>query len=138
MGGGGQNIGGLGGGPPQWGGIGHGGDPYGGAGFGQGNQGQRNFINAQGKLPGGLGGGALTEGQQNFFQNKGYLPPGFTGGQNMGFLGNQPPKLGGAIGQGQPAQWGGGYPLQGGNDYMSALQHMFGGGTNFGPYTNWM
>jgi hypothetical protein len=141
MGGGGQNLSQLGGTPVLGqGGGGTLGQPGGVLGQGapqSGTQAQANYINAHGALPPGMGGGALNQGQQNFFQNKGYLPPGFTGGTNYGFLNGGQGQGGGTLGQGQkPA----GYVQQGGGgwDISQAFQHLFGGGQNFGPYTNWM
>jgi hypothetical protein len=117
MGGGGQALGGIGGGMSGY----TGGTPLqGGQGFqlpqGLGganiNQGQRNFIMNQGKLPTALGGGAVSQAQQNFL-----------GGQSGGMPQHNSQNM-----------FTGGTPLQGfnapmqGNDYMSALMHMFGGG----------
>jgi hypothetical protein len=133
----------------------------GGGGQDRGNQAQANYINAHGALPPGMGGTALNQGQQNFFANKGYLPPGFTGGTNYGFMnpGGKPPGGGTPVDMnapryGEPPGGGGGgmqkpynmseppgsYNAQGGGgwDISQAFQHLFGGGTNFGPYTNWM
>jgi hypothetical protein len=155
MGGGGQNLSQLGGtaGNYNYGGnYQSGGTPALGQGASQqsGTDAQRNFINAHGALPPGMGGGALNQGQQNFFQNKGYLPPGFTGGTNYGFMnpghgqtGGQPPGGGGHPqwqGAGSSGEPPGSYNAQGGGgwDISQAFQHLFGGGQNFGPYTNWM
>jgi hypothetical protein len=127
MGGGGGQLGGFQGGATNW--MNGGTPPQGGQGFqlpqGLGganiNQGQRNFIMNQGKLPTALGGGSVSQAQQNFL-----------GGQS-----------GGMPHQNSQNMFTGGTPMQGfnapiqGNDYMSALMHMFGGGGG-GWGTNYM
>jgi hypothetical protein len=111
-------------GPPVGGGS-LGGYTYGGGGGGpqQGgfNQGQRNYIQSQGKLPTGLGGGALNQAQQNFFNTQGYLPKGFSSDLGQQYYRKPPLQQQPAawVGYGAPSGgyggWGGGAPYDDSN-----------------------
>jgi hypothetical protein len=88
-----------------------------GLGGGNVNQGQRNYIMANGKLPTAMGGGAVSQAQQNFLGGQTQHPAGnmFTGGYPM---------------QSQVGSIG--YGGNGGYDLSQIYQQMFGGGGGYG------